>query len=301
MKVNKERQGEVFIFLEAMLWSLFPIITILSYHTLPPLLSLGESTLFASIFFAAVLSVRKKWKEIANTSALKDILFATFFTGILYYIFSFFGLQYTSAGNASIVALIEVFFSYVFFHLWRKDHLPFIHLIGALCMVAGALIVLSPSLKAFQVGDMLILTAAFFAPFGNFFQRRARTKVSSESIMFIRSIVSSGIIFFLAFFFHEKLSLSNFRESIFVVIINGFFLLGLSKVLWVEGIHRISVVKANSLASISPLLTLLFAWLLLKNTPTLWQFLSFLPMFSGILLLSRSPRHQKPAIEEKED
>jgi len=61
MKLNKERQGELFIFSEVALWALFPVITILSYNQLSPLVALAGSTLFAAIFFAIVLSIRKKW------------------------------------------------------------------------------------------------------------------------------------------------------------------------------------------------------------------------------------------------
>jgi drug/metabolite transporter (DMT)-like permease len=64
--------------------------------------------------------------------------------------------------------------------------------------------------------------------------------------------------------------------------------LGLSKLLWIEGIHRISVTKASALSSMSPLLTLLFAWLLLGNVPSIFQLVSFIPMFFGVLLLSQN-------------
>ena len=39
MKPDRERQGEFLILLQALLWSLFPVITILSYGHLPPLIS----------------------------------------------------------------------------------------------------------------------------------------------------------------------------------------------------------------------------------------------------------------------
>jgi hypothetical protein len=51
MIISEERKGEIFIFFEALLWSLFPIVTILSLNTLSPITSLAWSTFFASIFF----------------------------------------------------------------------------------------------------------------------------------------------------------------------------------------------------------------------------------------------------------
>jgi len=285
MKQDTQRQGEFFIFFQAFIGGIFPVIAIISFNKLSPLFSLGASLLFAALFLAIIISFKKKWSEIKNISALIDILFTTLFIVILYFGLIFLGLHYTSAGNASIISLAEIFTSYIFFHVWKKDPIPSQHLFGAVLMLLGAVIVLYPNVHKFQLGDLLILTATFFPPFGNFFQQRARKKVSSEIIIFARSLI--GGIAILSFMPLLKINPFSFdlKNTIFFFIINGCFYLGLSKILWIEGIHRISVTKANALNSTSPIITLLFAWLILKNTPTIWQLLSFIPMFFGIILL----------------
>lgn len=286
MHTRRQRAGELFILSEVALWGLFPVITILSFASSTPLVSLGWSTLFATLFFSVFLTVRKKWGDVLNTAALFDTLRATFFIGFLYYGFFFFGLQYTSAGNASIVALIsEIFFSYCFFHLWQKHPISRLHIFGGVFMLVGAAIVLYPNVHSPRFGDVLIIAASFMAPFGNFFQQRARKQVSSESIMFIRSILTTPLAFGLAYFLGANpFSLNSSLLLLFVI--NGVFLFGLSKILWIEGTHRISVTKANALASLAPLVTLFFAYLFLKEVPTHWQLLAFVPMFFGVLLLS---------------
>ncbi|HEX8965773.1 MAG TPA: DMT family transporter [Patescibacteria group bacterium] len=292
MKQNKELQGEGFILGSALLWGLFPVITVLSFSKLSPLLSLAFSMLFAAFFFSIMLTLKKKWHEIKKSSSLKDILYATFFIGILYYVFYFLGLTKTSPGNASIVALTEVFFSFMLFHVFKKEFIPKAHILGAILMVLGAIIVLYPNIHNPQIGDFFVMAAAFFAPFGNFFQQKARKQTSSEGILFIRCFISSITIFILSFFLKIPFSWQHIQDSWWVFIINGMFILGLSKILWLEGIHRISVTKAVALESISPLLTLLFALIFLKTHPTAWQLLSFIPMFFGILLLSKKTDHK---------
>jgi len=230
-------------------------------------------------------------------SAIKDILLATLFLGFLYYFLLFVGLKYTTAGNASIISLTEAFFSFLFFNIWKKEHLSVEHIAGCVLLVLGALIVLLPSGTKIHTGDILVLVAAAIAPFGNFFQRRARAKVSSEVIMFIRSIIVSVLVFSIAIFSAPHISLfGDIKTSIIFFFINGFILLGLSKVFWIEGIHRISVTKANALSSVSPLLTIFFAWLILKNVPTIWQFYSFVPLFIGILLLTGKAKANQPEL-----
>ncbi len=288
MKIGKDRVGELLIFFEAILWGLFPIMTTLSQNKLPSLISLGFSTLFSCIFFGSIIIYKHKWQELRNTSALADILIATTILGILFYLLFFFGLRYTSPGNASIIALSEIFFSYLYFHVWKKDDLPREHIVGAILIVIGVVIIFYPSIHSFQIGDLLVLTGAFIAPFGNFYQKRARSKVSSETILFIRSFLSSIVVFFLAFLFQNSFSYDSFNTSLIFLLINGVLVLGLSKVLWVEGIHRISVMKATALGSIAPLITLIFAFILLQKTPTIYQLLAFVPMFFGVIFLSRN-------------
>ena len=288
IKLHKERQGELIIVAESTLWGLFPIITILSFRGISPLVSFGGSTLIAAIFFGLVLTIKHKWKEVKDVTAYKDILLATFFIGFLMYPLYFFGLKYTSAGNASIVDLTaEIFFSYLLFHVWKKDHLPTQHVVGSLLMITGACIVLIPNVKEFHAGDLLILAEAFVAPFGNLYQRRARTKVSSECILFVRSLITGVAILFFAFLLKDPISPKSISRSLPFLLINGVLLLGFSKILWIEGIHRIAVTKAAAINSIQPLVTLFFAWILLHNLPTIWQLASIVPMFFGIILLGK--------------
>ncbi|MFA6171798.1 MAG: DMT family transporter [Patescibacteria group bacterium] len=285
MAISKERQGEASILSGTMLWSFFPIITALSLRAIPPLVSLGISTFFSAVFFALALTLKRRWPELKRREAFGDILWASIILGVVYYLFYYFGLRYTTPGNAAIIALTEVFFSFVFFHLWHKHYIPRTHIFGAFLVLAGALIVLYPNFHKPQIGDFLVLIAAFIAPLGNFFQQRARKSVSSQSILFIRAMVSFPIILTLAVFFNSNFYSSGIKSVIFYLLLNGFILLGFSKILWIEGIHRISVTKATALSSTSPLLTLFFVWLILHDAPTGFQLLSIIPMCAGVILL----------------
>lgn len=288
--MKAERAGDLSILAGAALWGIFPVITILSLRALAPLVVFGWSTAVAAVFFAAVVTARGKWREVADRSALKDIVWVIFFTGILYYLLTFVGLKYTSAGNASLIALTEIFFAYALFNVWHKEHFSGSHITGAALMIIGAAIVLYPNTTHFQIGDFLIIAAAAIAPFGNFFQRRARTKVSSETIMFVRSAASGIVILVFAFLAGQAPLAALTPSGIFLLVVNGIFLMGLAKIFWIEGIHRISITKANALNSVSPLITLLVAYVVLGNVPTVWQLSSFIPISLGIILLGKNSK-----------
>jgi len=286
----RERAGELYIIGGTLLWGLFPVLATISYTNVSPFISLSVSSLFSALFFAAVLTIRHRWSELTNIKALKYSLYATFFIGVLYYLLYFLGIRYTSPGNVSILALTEVFFSYLLFHVWHKDYIPKEHIAGALLMLIGACIVLAPSVGAFRPANLFILAGAAIVPFGNFFVQKARKLVSTETIMFTRGIIGSLVIWLLSVPFHATNSVAEVKQSLIFLIINGVLLLGVSTFLWIEGIHRITVTKANALNSLSPLVTLLFAWIFLKTAPTPWQLLSFVPLFFGVILIGKIPK-----------
>lgn len=268
------------------MWGLFPVLTLLVFEQVSPLVTYAWSSLFALLTFAIILTIRRSWKEILDWVAFKDVLKSTFFIGVVFYGFLFWGLAHTNAGNASLLLLAEVFFTFLLFNVFRKEYIPREHIWGAVLMVLGAGIVLYPNFSDFQLGDVLILIGTIFAPFGNFYSQRARKRISSEAMMFQRSGLIVVLGFVAAAIFNLPASPAFVEESLVFLMINGAVMFGLSKIFWIEGIHRISVTKAISLASTAPIFTLLFAWWILGDVPTIWQLTAFIPLFAGVLLLS---------------
>ncbi|OGI66774.1 hypothetical protein A3H53_01660 [Candidatus Nomurabacteria bacterium RIFCSPLOWO2_02_FULL_40_10] len=286
--MKNERTGELFIFSGAALWSLFPVITILSYKGVPSIISLALSTFLASIFFLAIVLYKKKLYELKNLLLWKYAIGIVFFIGILFYTFFYLGLTKTTPGNASIISLFEIFTSYLFFNLIRKEHFSFESKIGSFLMIIGAVIVLVPNFSSVNFGDFFIIIATFCAPLGNFLQQKAKLISSTETILFLRSIIATPFLLLLAYVFGQHLQFFQIQESFLFLALNGFILFGLSKIFWLEGISRISVTKANAISSLSPLLTLFVAWLVLHQIPTIWQITSLIPFFFGVLLLTNN-------------
>jgi drug/metabolite transporter (DMT)-like permease len=286
MPLSKTGTGDLNVIGEAILWALFPIVTILSYATLNPIASLAISTLFAAVFFGAVMLFRGKAGELKQPGIWRYILPVAFFIGWLFYGLYFTGLKFTTAGNASIIALMELF-SYLLFNVWKKQPFSVQHTFGAALMLIGALIILFPKNGlSWHGGDFLVLAASACAPLGNYYQQKVRKLISSETILFLRSLLTFPFFFLLAWLFKINTGFAMLQKSFWLLLLNGFVVLGLSKIMWLEGIHRISVTRANALSSVGPLFTLLFAYLLLRQQPTVWQLSSFIPLFFGLILLN---------------
>jgi len=286
MAVSERKKGEWFLFSGTFLVALLPVIAVFSFANLSPLISLGWSTELAALFLGLVVLYRKKWHEIANPILWKYIFFIALFISVLTYGLFFLGLEKTTPGNAAVISLFEVFTSFVLFNVLRGERMSFEYKIGAFLMVAGALIVLVRDFSGINTGDLFILAATLCAPIGNLFQQKAREVASGETIMFLRSALSVPFIFLLAFVFNERTSFGDVGIALPFLLINGIVVLGFSRILWIEAIHRIPVTKAQALASIAPLFTLLFAWLLLHQVPNVWQLSAVVPLILGTLLLT---------------
>jgi len=286
MALSEQRKGELYIFSASTLGGFLPIGIVLTYAQVSGFVSLAWSTLFAAIFFAFLITYQGRWSELRNPLLWKHSVFITLFIGILFYGFYFSGLEYSTPGNVSIIILFQIFTSFVFFNIYRRESIPLSHILGAALMILGALVILGRDFRGVNVGDILILCATFFAPIGNYFQQEARKIASSESIMFLRSALSAAAFFVFLYLFGLGGVLGDVWAALPFLLLNGILLLGFEKMLWIEGIHRISVTKASALTCIVPLVTLLFAWPILGQLPNMWQLASLVPFILGVLLLT---------------
>jgi len=286
MALSEQRKGELYIFSASTLGGFLPIGIVLTYAQVSGFVSLAWSTLCAAFFFAVLLTYRKRWNELRNPLLWKYSIFITLFIGILFYGFYFSGLEYSTPGNVSIIILFQIFTSFVFFNIYRKERIPPSHILGAALMILGALVILGRDFQGVNVGDVLILCATLFAPIGNYFQQEARKLASSESIMFLRSALSASVFFAFLYLFGLGGAIGDVWAALPFLLVNGILLLGFEKMLWIEGIHRISVTKASALTCIAPLVTLLFAWPILHQLPNVWQLASLVPFVLGVLLLT---------------
>ncbi len=284
------------ISLKILIGAFAPILIFLSYTGLSPLASLAWTNAVAALFFLVLIIWHKSWKEFRNKLLWRYMVPIVSFAGVLFYVFYFWGISKTSVGNASLIGSLEILTSFLFFHFLIKEHFSKGHKLGMIFMFCGAAIVLFNDLSAPNLGDFLVLTAMIISPAGDYFQQEAKKIFSTETILFLRSFFTSLIVFGLAYFIDDNFSLALDGSSLVYMLVNGVLLFGLSRVFWIEAIHRMSVTKANALSAITPLFALFLAWPILKQVPTFWQLLAIVPLLIGTLLLTDNWKFNKTAV-----
>ena len=287
-KLTQTQMGEILIFMEVFLWSLFPVVTTMAFanSAISAIFASAISTLIAAVFFAVILTIQKRWSDFKVVSAWKDILIMTLLIGIGFYGLIFIGIEKTSASEAGIIMLMEIFFSLLLLHFLKKELLTKKVAVGAILMLVGAILVLYNGEFGVNPGNLIILLATMIAPMGNYYSQQARTKVSSSFIMFVRSLISGIFLLAMAFAFGKTSSIGEVNSALIYLVINGIFLLGLTKIFWIEAIHRIPITKAISFSAMAPVFTIIFAYFLLEDVPTFLQICGFVPVIFGAMILT---------------
>lgn len=284
--MQEERKGEIYMLLLSVLESWFPIFSLFSIALVGAMFSFALSVSIATIIFVSLVIYQKKLPELFQKNARKDLLLTTFFINLLF-LLAFTGLQYTTAGNMAVIIFMQLFFAYLYFNVFGDHKLSTTHTLGAVIMGVGALTVLIPDDLSLNRGDLIIFVAAALAPFANLYQKRARTYVSSEAILAFRNVVALPILFAIAFISEPIPSQEKLLESAPYILAIGFLVLGLSKVLYIEALHRISITKVSAMLALIPLFTLIFAYYTLNETPDLRQILGIIPILIGGYLITK--------------
>ncbi len=270
----------------AFIESWFPILSIISMSFIGALHTYTYSLLIALVFFLVLMFKRDRFKELKNKNAYKDLLLTSFFITTLFTLV-FLGMQYTTAGNMAVIIFLQLLFSFIYFNIFGKEKMDTLHIVGAIIMGMGAIIILIPEELNFNKGDLLILMASSIAPFANLYQKRARQFCSSETILTFRTVLGLPFIALMAWYFEPSVSWASLQEALPYLLTIGIAVYVVSKIMWIEALHRISITKVSAMLGLVPVMTLLLAFFFLDEVPQMHQVLGTLPVLVGGYLLTK--------------
>lgn len=152
----------------------------------------------------------------------------------------------------------------------------------------GAVAILYNGTFQINWGDLLIITGTFFFPIGNIYAKKALKLTSPAVILFMRSFLGGMLLVLISLLFENyQLSFSAYVLNNFeFILINGVLIYGLSRLLWYEGLKRLDISKATSLAMSYPAFSLFYSYIFLNEIPTIYQWGGFIIIFIGIFTLT---------------
>ncbi|WP_312501926.1 DMT family transporter [Lacrimispora sp.] len=246
----------------------------------------GMMCLIPLVFFIKKEAIQTDLKT--NAILLLQALFGVFF----YRIFTFWGLQYTTAANSGlitssspvIVALLAFFF--------LKERLSRQRILGIFFVVIGLFIINlypffngetdgSTSIK----GNVLILLAVFCEALFSIMSKVACKPVSA---LYRTAIITFyAFLLLLPFSIYDGLYYDWTRinsSSIFCVFYYGVFVSFLSYVLWFKGIERVQASSSAVFTSIVPVSSIILSALILNDSILFVHIIGLICIISGIFV-----------------
>lgn len=280
------REGELYAVLLSLLESLFPILAMFAIAQVGAIHAYSWIIVFATLALIVILGIKEGYKSLFVAAAQKDLLLTSFFISTMF-VLIFLGLQYTTAGNAAVIMTLQLFFSYLYFNVLGSETMTRLHTVGAFLMGIGALIILFPPDFSFNSGDLLVFSAAAIAPLANLYQKRARSHVGAITILTYRNIVALPFLFALAWAFEHIPTPERFMAALPYLVSVALLVYVLSKILWIEALHRIGITKLSAMIAFMPIFTLVFAFFILGELPSLREVLGIFPVLAGAYLITR--------------
>ncbi|CAA6810706.1 MAG: Unknown protein [uncultured Sulfurovum sp.] len=284
--MNQKYKGDLYAILIAFLESLFPVISFFILLHIQPLFTYALSIMVANVIFVIMITYQCSWSEFRIKKAWNHMFWLTFYITLLF-ILMLVGLQYTTAGNMSVIISLQLFFSYLYFNVFGAEKMTKVHSLGAFLMGIGAIIMLFPNDFSFNKGDLLIAIAAMIAPLVSKHQQQARLFVSAKTILAFRNIVALPFVLGLAFYMENIPTWQNIMDVYFYILLNGILIFVFSKFLFVEALNIISITKLFSWLSFMPVFTLTIAYLTLGEMATFIQILGIIPIVLGSYFITK--------------
>lgn len=281
---TQERTGVIFILIAAAMWGVFPVAVNRGTQYIPPITFAAITTLLASggaFIYAALTS---KLGELRNRKSYATLLMITLCIVIFPYILFFLGSSKTSGINSSLLLLSEIIFTLIFTP-FIGEKTTALKLIGAAGVFIGATLILYNGNWRLNSGDLLVIVSTATYPIGNFYAKRALNFISPAIILFIRFLLGGLFILIFARLIEPQIDvLKTFSDNWVPIIFTGLILLGVGKVIWYEGLKRLDISKAISLAITFPLFSLIILIAFFREIPSAFQWLGILVMAAGVYL-----------------
>ena len=278
-------RGYVYAIISAILFGSVATVSKASLSTINPLVLSATVYLVSS---AVLFPVAYRSKSSVTRRDLALVFIIAAIGAALAPAFYFHGLQNSTASNASLLSNGEIIFSILLAALFFKEK---IHRRGypAVALVIAGLIIVTTNFQLgvpeISQGNLLLVFATLLWAIDNNVSRIVARRISAAKLAQAKSLIGSALLFAAIFSMQIPVNLSI--EDVPLILILGILGFALSLYFFLQGLRLIGTIKTILIFSLSTPIGLLFAWLFLQETITIWQILASGLMLLGIYLITR--------------
>ncbi|MBA7615319.1 hypothetical protein ES703_22597 [subsurface metagenome] len=281
---------DIFMLLAVLCWAInFSFIKIALREFSPQAFN-GIRLLFASLILIIALFVKGEGFSLAKSDILK-ILFLGIIGNTAFQLLFIHGLNWTTASNTSVIMAMTPVFVALLSVLLKQEKIQWAGWLGIVISFIGFYFIITKQVGTFQFswkelrGDLMILIGNLFWAIHTVFSKPFLEKISP--LKWTSITLAAGTVFYLPFAASEIVRI-QWSEISFqawaALIFSGLFAIAICYVIWYASVRRIGNSKTAIYGYLTPIFTILFAYLFIAERITLLQIGGALIIFAGVYL-----------------
>lgn len=305
MHLQKSQKGAVIALISILLTSTYAVFNKILLRDLDPLTLTFISQTLSVVILLSFFGGMPEWKKIHKRPAKE--LIALFIMGVMAAAIAPFvflkGLELTTATNAILIVKMDSIALAVISAIWLKEKITKQQVTGTLIMLIGLFIVVTKGNimdLSFQLGDILIFTAAVTWAMSTSIYKKYLHKITPEATVVVSNGIGAITLFFLAPFFlgtdlnFEPLVKPNVFKLLFTFTL---LTIVIGQFLRTKALSLLPASKYSMLSLIGPILAVMYAVVfldeLLMRHHIAGGFLVITGLLFSVLHHKRHPHHEK--------
>lgn len=288
--------GTIYVLLACVFWSFTPIFVKIALREINPLML--AFLRFALATFILLTIYRRQGHKIKIKELMNGwVLLGGGAIGLSYSLYNI-GLQYTFANVANIITESEVICLVFLGWVFLKENVNFLKWIGIVSCFLGIFSILFQNVSLHSLfqsellfGNVMIFTGGVCWAFFGLSQKILLSQKDMLEVLILVFIIGSIVTAVFAGL-KFQLPLSFGWQSIFSIIVLGLICTGLSYIFLSKGFQRLPVSTVGMITTVTPILTLLTARLILGEPITGILIGGGLAVVVGIILIAFSERRE---------
>lgn len=287
-KFSEETTGVILVLVSMLFFGLEPVISKYTVRIINPIFTAAISVLFASIIPIFILVNKKMLKKLVEKDNALFLFLISFFGSVIALLLFLFGAGMTSGINASLLLQVEPLYSVLLGFFILKEAISKKQLFAMFLIIAGLSVVFYNGTLKVNYGDILILATPLFYQISHTIVKKVMKKIGDDVIAAGRFVYALPIFLILS-------TLAGANQ--FEVLSQPFYLsllvfLGVSwalgYILWLKAIKRINLSKATIIIAPYPVLSIIFAWVILSEAPTIFQISGLALIIIGVYTIGET-------------
>lgn len=278
------------------IWSLTFVFFKIANRTCPPFTIVFLRLLMASVFLVVVAIVTRRFERIRRKDTGLFIILALV-NPFLYFIAESTGLTLISATLTAVIVSTIPLFVPVGAWLFFRERMTLLNVTGLIISFAGVMVVIVERDLTFRAsipGVLIMFGAVLLAVSYTLLAKRLVRDYNSFTIVTCQNIVGTVLMVPLVLLFdlHKLKGISFDAASVSSIVYLAVFGSSLAFILFNNSIRLIGAAKTDAFTNIIPVLTAVFAYLVLNEAIDLKKVTGIAIVLSGLFLSQLRPRYK---------